>query len=248
MRIDIVIDGYNLMHAAGLARRSYGPGDLERCRHRLLNFIRRGLAPDQRARTTILFDGKGTDNSSQLDFRFHGLTVGFSPAGQEADDLIEQFILEHSFPKQLIVVSSDHRLHKAARARRSTAIDSEEFVRQLEQVTDVPGTDPPRLRSPASEKPEVGETHEWMQEFGDIDLSEIERSVQREARIEKLVDSKPTSEETAQPRQQTGITPDKPPKKTCQPEDFDDELPLDQNPLDLDFWEKRIAELDREGY
>ena len=28
---DLVIDGYNLMHAAGLARATYGPGDLERC-------------------------------------------------------------------------------------------------------------------------------------------------------------------------------------------------------------------------
>ena len=32
LRRYLIIDGYNLMHARGLARRTYGPGQLERCR------------------------------------------------------------------------------------------------------------------------------------------------------------------------------------------------------------------------
>ena len=43
---DLLIDGYNLMHAAGFARVRYGPGDLERCRLRLLNLVAGLELPD----------------------------------------------------------------------------------------------------------------------------------------------------------------------------------------------------------
>jgi len=52
----LIIDGYNLMHAAGMARERYGPGDLERCRERLLRFLHSRLTAEERKRTTIVFD------------------------------------------------------------------------------------------------------------------------------------------------------------------------------------------------
>ena len=53
-----IIDGYNLLHAAGLGRPTYGPGDLERCRNRLLSFLRTHLRAAERARTTVVFDAR----------------------------------------------------------------------------------------------------------------------------------------------------------------------------------------------
>ena len=38
-----LFDGYNLLHAAGLARANYGPGDLERARTALLLKVSDGL-------------------------------------------------------------------------------------------------------------------------------------------------------------------------------------------------------------
>ena len=43
-----LIDGYNLLHVAGLARETYGPGDYERVRFALLIRIADGL--DERRR------------------------------------------------------------------------------------------------------------------------------------------------------------------------------------------------------
>ncbi len=51
-----LIDGYNLMHAAGIARVRYARGDLERCRNRLLLKLSELLTEDERQRATVVFD------------------------------------------------------------------------------------------------------------------------------------------------------------------------------------------------
>ena len=52
----LIIDGYNLMHAAGLARATYGPGDLARKRLELLVKLARRLTIEERKRCTVVFD------------------------------------------------------------------------------------------------------------------------------------------------------------------------------------------------
>ncbi len=238
MRFDFVIDGYNLMHAAGLARQRYGPGDMERARQRLLQLIRHGLTPEQRLRTTIVFDGHSSDRPVSAEFQFHGMLVFFSPPNREADDEIEDFISEHSAPKQLIVVSSDHRLHKAARVRRAHAIDSEEFVEQLQRFAreQRDGTAAESSKTDGRAVPENAE--EWFQEFGDIDINEIESDVQREMkRVEKTQ------------REKTPATPKTPASEASAPDIEEEKSDSNENDpeLDVDFWENRIAELDQEG-
>lgn len=239
-QIDIIIDGYNLMHAAGLARKSYAAGDLERCRRHLLNLVRHGLTADQRARTMIIFDGQAAEENRDLEFHFHGMLVGFSRPHEEADDVIEQFILSHSSPKQLQVISSDHRLQKAARARRAQSRDSEEFVEQLEKSLRGQKRDGENPAEYVPEKPVDESADDWLAEFGEIDLKEIENSLQRDVKRAEAI------------RKQSVISPQPPtskPNKTVshQAEEEPETLP-ESSPLDLDFWEKRIAELDREGY
>ena len=237
MKFDFLIDGYNLMHAAGLARPHYGPGDLERCRQRLLHRIRHGLTESQRAHTTVVFDGRESDGYGPQDFRFHGMGVLFSPPGLEADDTIEQLVASHSAPKQLTVISSDHRLHKAARVRKATAIDSDVFLEQLDENSRVDETQPIRV---TPEKPDSNvDAEAWVEEFGKIDVTEIRKSVEDQIKSQTPEKSRPTDQPNPSKQE-----PEKNSEKEVENELFDDEET--QPMFDLEFWESRIAELDED--
>jgi predicted RNA-binding protein with PIN domain len=82
--------------------------------------------------TTIVFDksqGKETQHDTQTT---RGLKIAFANEHPEADDLIEELIQAHSAPKSLIVVSSDLRVRRRAQTRRAQSLDSESFLRTLE--------------------------------------------------------------------------------------------------------------------
>jgi len=130
--IDVVIDGYNLLHAAGLAKSKYAPGELDRRRARLLARLRDLIDPAMLARTTVVFDARINPPPVRPDPPSGPITVVFAPRDREADDVVEEILSRHSAPHQVLVVSSDHRLHKAARRRGATPIDSDEFLDQLE--------------------------------------------------------------------------------------------------------------------
>lgn len=131
-----IVDGYNLLHAAGLGRERYGPGDLERARIRLLAFLARHLSPAERERTTVVFDAAGAPpgiaaQNASAPHVASDLEVVFAPAGGDADAWIERLLLRHSSPRQVVVVSSDRRLRDAARRRRSQSETSEDFVKRM---------------------------------------------------------------------------------------------------------------------
>jgi len=246
MRFDLVIDGYNLMHAAGLARERYAQGDLERCRTRLLSLVRHGLTKDQRANTLVVFDGKNVEAYDEAEFKYHGIRVFFSRTNEEADDVIEELITSHSFPKQLRIISSDHRLHKAGRVRRAEVTDSEEFLRQLERTTRRRRDQPEDQGIPQPEKPFSGDAEAWMEEFGEIDISEIEAGLQQEAKREEKIRNE--AKILKQKRQEQRKT-SKPTQQTNEIEQSEGpDPPQEKSPLDLEFWENRIAELDQEEF
>lgn len=122
----LLIDGYNLLHAAGLARDRYGPGQFEKCRQRLLQEVADRLTAEQRESTTVIFDAQHAPPDVPSVQRFAGISVVFS-VGSDADSLIEAMLEKHSAPKQVLVVSSDRRLQSAASRRRAEWIKSEIF-------------------------------------------------------------------------------------------------------------------------
>ncbi|HVA16906.1 MAG TPA: hypothetical protein VMV59_04235, partial [Candidatus Dormibacteraeota bacterium] len=75
-------------------------------------------------------------------------------------------------PRQLLVVSSDHRLHRAARRRRAQAIDSDrwyaETVRRRRELQRASATRPSK---PAS-APAEDEVDYWLAQFADETLDE----------------------------------------------------------------------------
>src|SRR5437763_392064 len=113
----ILIDGYNLMHVAGLMKPRFGPGGLERARRAMLNYLAVALE-DQALHTTITFDAFDPPPDAPRQQRFKGLTVIFAERPGDADSVLERMIAADPTPKQLTVVSSDHRVRAAARHRR----------------------------------------------------------------------------------------------------------------------------------
>jgi hypothetical protein len=173
LHMALLIDGYNLLHATGIVGRGIGPGTLERSRRALLNFLLASLPESELARTSVVFDAK--DAPPGLPRRqLHGAIAVYYAAGYaEADDLLEELIRGDSAPRQLTVVSSDHRVQRAAKRRGARAVDSPvwyaEVLRQR-RAEIAPSTEP--LDKPAELTPD--EVNRWLAEFGDIDVSQLE--------------------------------------------------------------------------
>ena len=170
----LIIDGYNLMYAAGLGKRRYGPKGLEKCRNGLLNYLANHLTGQQRARTTIVFDAAETLGDLPRHIKQHDIEIFYASDWSDADSLIEELIDNHSAPRKIRLVSGDHRLQKAARKRRAKFVDSDLFIEELQQRGPVTG----ELHSPSGNRKnrspkysgEVSdaETEAWLKEFGEI--------------------------------------------------------------------------------
>ncbi len=170
--MSLLIDGYNLLHASGLLGRGIGPGSLERSRGALVRFLSESLDEAELASTTVVFDAREAPPGLPRTSKQFGITVRFAEPGGDADQLIEQLILADSAPRRLTVVSSDHRLHRAARRRKATAIDSDRWYaetlrRRIDRQRSLPGAAKP------SGPPTEGEVRYWLRQFGLEDPTEF---------------------------------------------------------------------------
>ena len=179
----LIIDGYNLMHAAGLSQARYAPGDLKRQRHRLLVRLAVFLTGPERVRCTVAFDAIDAPLGLDRHYRHAEISVLFAEPGHDADTLIEDLIDAHSAPSQLLVVSSDHRLQRAAKHRHAASVDSEEFLERLDArskaAADASAAQTPQQKPSSTGAPSTGQADDvsyWLKEFGDIDVEAIAKS------------------------------------------------------------------------
>jgi len=174
---DLLIDGYNLLHAAGYGRVHYLHGDLQRARQRLLKKLFQLLTPAEIFQTAVVFDAKEPPPGLPSNWYIHGLRVMYAQPHGDADEMLEHLIQEHSAPRRLTVVSSDHRLHRAAKSRRATVIDSDEFLEHLErrhpnlETAEIP--DPLPTSPKATGEATTAELSYWMRFFGDVKISDL---------------------------------------------------------------------------
>ncbi len=134
----LLIDGYNLLYAAGLARSQYGPGEFQEQRSVLLQGSADRLGAGDRSTTTVVFDAQNAPPGLDTVQQFRRMSVVFNRGG-DADSLIEELLSKHPAPKQVLVVSSDHRLQRAAARRRAEFVDSDVFwKREPDKGTQVP--------------------------------------------------------------------------------------------------------------
>ena len=163
----ILIDGYNLLHAAGIIPRGIGAGTLQRARSALLNWLVAELEPDQVAETTVVFDAANPPPGLPRRVDHQGLTVLFSTDHENADAMLEELIRQAAVPKRLVVVSSDHRVQRAARRRRSIAIDSDVWYFDLRHQGKNSAIEPPEETKPPAPL-SATEVQHWLDEFGDL--------------------------------------------------------------------------------
>ena len=149
--VTFLIDGYNLMHAIGLAGPKRPGRGLERARVRLLDWLA-DATHDRADVLRVVFDAaKAAGSSPETDHR--GVRVRFA-TGRTADELIEELANAERHPERLTVVSNDGQVKESARRRGCGIQTCEEFVDWL-----IGGTAPPVAPDPPGpEKPQPDAT------------------------------------------------------------------------------------------
>ncbi|QDT65027.1 NYN domain-containing protein [Calycomorphotria hydatis] len=237
-----LIDGYNLMHAAGFARQTYGPGDLERSRHRLQLFIAERLTLDERKRTTIVFDAYDSPYDQPSKTRFRKMTIEFAEDDGSADAALELMIIAHSSPKQVDVISSDRRIRDAARKRKAHSISSEDFLAELFSRNPVSDQNSESGLSgpPSSSGVSDVEVSYWLQEFGE-ELPELDKMEQ-----DQVEAAEPVNKQANSPQKASLNTSGKPAQNPQQEEQSEQPTNSNQKPDSVEFWQAQIDELMKE--
>jgi predicted RNA-binding protein with PIN domain len=163
----LLIDGYNLLNVTGIFGEA-GPGTaLHRTRLAFLNFLASSFTKRERGQTTIVFDAAGAPPGLPRTISHDGMTVHFADRHSDADEMIEELLEAHRNARSLVVVSSDHRVQRAARHHGAAFIDSERWY--AEQKTKRRTRSACKLES--SSKPIDNATQDelnyWLKEFGD---------------------------------------------------------------------------------
>jgi predicted RNA-binding protein with PIN domain len=161
----LLIDGYNLLHASGILGRGIGPGGLERSRTALLNFLVESLSERDLGGAVVVFDARDAPPGLPRLTSHRGLAVRFAEPGSDADQVIEDLIRADTSPRRLVVVSSDHRLHRAAKRRGAQPIDSDRWYAEVlrQRIARQRGTRPVNKPSDPST---TGEVDYWLRQFG----------------------------------------------------------------------------------
>jgi predicted RNA-binding protein with PIN domain len=176
--MSLIIDGYNLLYAAGIGGQWETEDSFEQDRLALLESLRSVIDPRELSRTTVVFDSKQSLPHLPRAFHHREIEVRFSYGYADADELIERMIQEHTSPKRLMVVSSDHRVQRAARRRKASTMDSDAWFRwMLRRRQERRDQSAVEIRP----KPALaeGEVAQWLKFFGNLDqadLAELEAS------------------------------------------------------------------------
>ena len=159
----IYIDGYNLLHAAGIFPAEHLPGTLHHARRALLQALVQMLPERELMQTMIVFDAAEAPPGLPDRINFHGLDVRFAANHADADEMLEILIDECRAPRELVVVSSDHRIQRAARRRRATPIDSDIWFRELSAMQQT--LEEERVTFKPQDPLTEGEVEFWMKAF-----------------------------------------------------------------------------------
>jgi uncharacterized protein len=163
----LLIDGYNLLHVTGIVGRGNELTELHRSREALLRFLAALIEPGERAQTTIVFDAAGAPPGLPQTLAHDAMTVHFARDYTDADAMIEELIAANHTPRSLVVVSSDHRIQRAARRRRAKAIDSDCWYAKLCAARNRRGQPALDLPQKPSGTLTADEVSYWTKQFSD---------------------------------------------------------------------------------
>jgi uncharacterized protein len=175
-----LIDGYNVMFAAGLMGRKFGPEGFRKVRSRFLNDLAATLDPVEAHMTTVVFDANDGPDHVPSVTRHKGIEVEYAVDHDSADECIEDLIARHSNPRTLTVVSSDHRIQRAATRKKAKVLSADEFLTRMDGLKERrrPSSEA-TVESPRQETLSVEETAFWLEEFREVVQSSEAREVAR---------------------------------------------------------------------
>jgi predicted RNA-binding protein with PIN domain len=168
----LLIDGYNLLHVTEIFGGG-GPGtELHRTRLALLDFLAAAIDDRVRRQTAIVFDAAGAPPGLPSSLMHNDITVHFARRHSDADELIEELLEKHRAPRALLVVSSDHRIQRAARQHGASYIDSDKWYAAIRSRRHEMEQTAESLVKPENE---VGgdEVDYWVDEFADAPSEDI---------------------------------------------------------------------------
>jgi len=171
----LLIDGYNLLHATDLFGVGEHAGTLRGSREALLAFLVARLSEKQLRATTVVFDAADAPPGLPASTTHEGVRVLFSRGYADADSMIEDLIEKTRDRRRLMVVSSDHRVQRAARQRGARWLDSEAWYEQTRRRPLAP-------REPGKPIGPVDENDRWVDAFSSDELSEEIEQSERELR------------------------------------------------------------------
>jgi predicted RNA-binding protein with PIN domain len=163
----LLIDGYNLLHVTGIFAEA-GPGtELHRTRLALLKFLATSIERRERRDAAIVFDAAGAPPGLPRQIMHEGITVHFAHRHSDADEMIEHLLEECAAPRSLLVVSSDHRVQRAARHCGASYVDSEAWYRDVLAANRQRNASAEEAALKPSGKPSPEELNYWLRQFGE---------------------------------------------------------------------------------
>jgi hypothetical protein len=229
----LLIDGYNLLHAAGMAQHAYAPGDLLRCRMRLLKWLLEKLSAAEIRAATVVFDARDPPPDRPPHVVVSGLKVVFANPEGDADVFIQSWLSRHPSPRCVTLVSGDRALQRAARGCGSKFVSSSDFVHDLERRRGARRSRRGTSTAPVDDdsKPagnvSAGQAAYWLKVFGDVPVVEPDEIEQPSAGPPPAAPAKPTQKASTSRR----------PRRTHTPQRHDDSKPTGRlTPDELAGW------------
>ena len=176
----LLIDGYNLMWAGNIVGREGRGTSLQRSRTALLELLYRLLPRETRSRTMVVFDASNAPPGLPKKAGYKGIHVRFADRREEADDVLIELIHSSTHARQLVVVSSDHRIQREARRRGATAIDSDEWLEQARRTVAEHTASADELKPLGV----AGDTAYWIAQFSDSPASPEEDEQENENELD----------------------------------------------------------------
>jgi predicted RNA-binding protein with PIN domain len=179
-----LIDGYNVMFAGGLMGQRFGPDGFRKVRNRFLNDVSAAITPVEAHLTTIVFDASQPPPDRPASIRHKGMTILYAVDAESADERIESLVAAHSSPKTLTVVSSDHRVQRAATRRKAKVMTADDYWTLMDsrKHRKQGRIEPARPDAESPERPDAPSAMEaafWMAEFRELAASDEIREVSR---------------------------------------------------------------------